>query len=140
MSIRACIISSQAVTFAVLGTGFGVPQGFRGPVGNYRCLMATIGATRLEALRKERGLSQRELARAAGITRQGVGAIESARSQPSVAIALALARALETTAEERFGTGGEPAPRSPRVAVAVIDGRTVSHALDEDHLAIEPAE
>ena len=102
--------------------------------------MATIGATRLEALRKERGLSQRELARAAGITRQGVGAIESARSQPSVAIALALARALETTVEELFGTGGEPAPRSPRVAVAVIDGRTVSHALDEDHLAIEPAE
>src|ERR1700681_139052 len=31
--------------------GYGLrrsPQGFRGPVGNYRCLMATIGATRLE--------------------------------------------------------------------------------------------
>ena len=102
--------------------------------------MATIGATRLETLRKDRGLSQRELAQAAGMTRQGVGAIESGRSQPSVAIALALARALGTTVEELFGTGSEPAPRAARVAVAVIGGRTVTHALDDDQLAIEPAE
>jgi putative molybdopterin biosynthesis protein len=102
--------------------------------------MATIGATRVETLRKGRGLSQRELAQAAGITRQGVGAIESRRSQPSVAIALALARALGTTVEELFGTDGEQGPPSARVALAEIGGRTVSHALDEDHLAIEPAE
>jgi putative molybdopterin biosynthesis protein len=102
--------------------------------------MATIAASEIERLRRDRGLSQRELAIAAGITRQGVGAIESGRSQPSVAIALALARALGTTVEELFGADGEPAPRSERVAVAVIDGRTVSHALDGDHLAIEPAE
>jgi molybdate-binding protein/transcriptional regulator with XRE-family HTH domain len=102
--------------------------------------MATIGAARLETVRKARGLSQRDLARAAGMTRQGVGAIESGRSQPSVAIALALTRALGTTVEELFGTSAEPAPRPARVAVAVIGGKTVSHALDHDDLAIEPAE
>ena len=102
--------------------------------------MATISATRLETLRLERGLSQRELARAAGVTRQAVGAIESRRSQPSVGIALALARALGSSVEDVFGARGEPARASTRVAVATIGGRTVTHALDEDHLAIEPAE
>lgn len=102
--------------------------------------MATIDATRLETMRKDRGLSQRELAQAAGITRQGVGSIETGRSQPSVVLALALARALGATVEELFGPRDEPAPHSARVAVAVIDGRTVSHALDDEHLAIEPAE
>jgi molybdate-binding protein/DNA-binding XRE family transcriptional regulator len=102
--------------------------------------MATISAARLETLRLQRGLSQRELARAAGVTRQSVGAIESGRSQPSVGIALALARALGSSVEDLFGGRGEPAPASPRVAVATIGGRTVTHALDEEHLAIEPAE
>ena len=101
--------------------------------------MATKGATRLEAARTDRGLSQRELAQAAGMTRQGVGAIESGRSQPSVGFALALARALGTTVEELFGRVDDaPAPPA-RVAVAVIGGRAVRHALDQDHLAIEPA-
>jgi putative molybdopterin biosynthesis protein len=116
------------------------PEDFTGPGGNNRCSMATIAATRLEVLRKGRGLSQRQLALAAGITRQGIGAIESGRSQPSVVLALALAHALGTTVEELFGANVEPAPPSARVAVAVIDGRTVSHALAGDHLAMEPAE
>ena len=101
--------------------------------------MATRSAGRLETLRVERGLSQRELARAASVTRQAVGAIESGRSQPGVGIALALARALGSSVEELFGARGEPAA-SARVAMATIGGRTVTHALDEDHLAIEPAE
>ncbi|HEV2644140.1 MAG TPA: substrate-binding domain-containing protein [Candidatus Elarobacter sp.] len=99
-----------------------------------------IDATRVEGLRRERGLSQRELSRAAGITRQAVGSIESGRSQPSVGIALALARALGTTVEELFGAHGEPAPRSNRVVAATIAGKTVTHALNEEHLAIEPTE
>ncbi len=102
--------------------------------------MAMIDATRVEGLRKERGLSQRELSRAAGITRQAVGSIESGRSQPSVGIALALARTLGTTVEELFAARGEAAPRSSRVAVATIGGKTVTHALDDEHLAIEPTE
>ena len=54
--------------------------------------MAETVASRIETLRKRRGLSQRALAAAAGITRQAVGAIESGRGQPGVASALALAR------------------------------------------------
>jgi molybdate-binding protein/DNA-binding XRE family transcriptional regulator len=101
--------------------------------------MAKIDASRIETFRRTRGLSQRALSEAAGITRQAVGAIESGRMQPSVGIALGLARALGTTVEELFRSGEEP-PRPRRVAGATIGGRAVTHALDEDHLAIEPAE
>lgn len=102
--------------------------------------MAKIDASRVEPLRRSRGLSQRALAQGAGITRQAVGAIESGRMQPSVGIALGLARALGTTVEELFGLGEEPAPRPARIALATIRGRMVAHALAEEHLAIEPAE
>lgn len=102
--------------------------------------MATINASRVQTLRRARGLSQRALSEVAGITRQAVGAIESGRMQPSVGIALGLARALGTTVEELFGVEEEPAPQPARLAAATIAGRTVAHALDKDHLAIEPTE
>jgi molybdate-binding protein/DNA-binding XRE family transcriptional regulator len=102
--------------------------------------MATIPANGIGELRRERGLSQRELAIVAGVTRQAVGAVESGRSQPSVGVAVALARALGTTVEQLFGAHGDPVAPPSRVATATIAGRTVTHALDEDHLAIEPAE
>ncbi len=102
--------------------------------------MATIDAGGLEALRRARGLTQHALAEAAGITRQAVGAIESGRMQPSVGIALGLARALDSSVEELFGARLGPAPVPARVASATIAGRSVSHALDAEHLAIEPAE
>jgi putative molybdopterin biosynthesis protein len=102
--------------------------------------MATIDAGRLESLRRARGLSQRALAETAGITRQAVGAIESGRMQPSVGIALALARALDTSVEDLFGNPGEPERDRPRIASATIAGRIVSHALNADHLAIEPGD
>ncbi len=102
--------------------------------------MARIDAAGLETLRRARGLSQRALADAAGITRQAVGAIESGRMQPSVGIALGLARALDTNVEELFGSRREPEPPPARIATATIAGRSVKHALDAEHLAIEPAE
>jgi len=60
--------------------------------------------------------------------------------QPSVTIALRLARALGTSVEELFGNepASEPPPR--RVAAARIAGRDVVHRLDRDHLAMEPSE
>jgi putative molybdopterin biosynthesis protein len=102
--------------------------------------MARIVAKRLETLRRSRGLSQRALSEAAGITRQAVGAIESGRMQPSVRIALALARALGTTVEELFGGSDDAEPPAARVATATIGGQAVAYALDRDHLAIEPSE
>ena len=102
--------------------------------------MARIEASRLEELRRARGLSQRALSASAGITRQAIGASEAGRMQPGVAIALKLARALGTSVEELFGAQTEQRPQPSRIATATIAGRSVAHALDIDHLAIEPAE
>ena len=60
--------------------------------------------------------------------------------QPSVTIALRLARALGTTVEELFGAEAPAEPRPGRVAVARVAGREVAHRLDGDQLAIEPSE
>lgn len=48
------------------------------------------------------GLSQEELARQVGTTRQTISALERGRSIPSVSLALALARALDCSVEELF--------------------------------------
>ncbi len=58
---------------------------------------------RVRDFRLERGWSQAELARRSGISRTAVSAIEIRRLTPSVAIALALAAALECRVEELFG-------------------------------------
>lgn len=56
--------------------------------------------------RRALGWSQAELAARAGIPRSSLSAIESRRLVPSVAAALAVARALECSVEELFGAGG----------------------------------
>ncbi len=95
----------------------------------------------LRQLRLARGLEQKELGRLAGVSRQTVSSIESGRSDPSTAVALALASALERTVEELFAL--EPAPGlrvrpalplqaargSRRVVLASIGGDWISHAL-----------
>ena len=65
---------------------------------------------RLRLARQARGFSQQQLAGMAGVSRQAVSAVESGLSDPSLRVALALARALGMTVEELFGPGG-PAPR-----------------------------
>src|SRR5271157_5161044 len=52
--------------------------------------------------RVSRGWSQDELARAAGLSRAGISAIETGRLVPSAAAALALAAALECRVEDLF--------------------------------------
>lgn len=56
--------------------------------------------------RKARNWSQEELAAHAGIPRSSVSAIEAGRLTPSVTAALAVAKALECSVEELFGSGG----------------------------------
>lgn len=96
----------------------------------------------LSTLRRERGISQRVLAVTAQVTRQAIGAIESGRAQPSVAVALALARALDTSVESLFGvTPIAPAPRrhvvrSSRTVVARIGERLVRRALPSGTIAM----
>jgi putative molybdopterin biosynthesis protein len=65
---------------------------------------------RLRLARQARGFSQQQLARMAGVSRQAVSAVEAGHSDPSLRVALALARALGVTAEELFGPGNTPPP------------------------------
>jgi putative molybdopterin biosynthesis protein len=64
----------------------------------------------LRLVRQARGFSQQQLAHMAGVSRQAVSAVEAGHSDPSLRVALALARALGVTAEELFGPGNEPPP------------------------------
>ena len=57
---------------------------------------------RVKALRKARGERQEDLAAATGVTRQTIIAIENAKYNPSLELALRLDRHLETPVEELF--------------------------------------
>jgi putative molybdopterin biosynthesis protein len=89
--------------------------------------MARIVACNVVAVRTARGLSQRALAEAAGITRQAVSAVEAGRMQPSVGIALALARVLGVSVEELFAAPADPAPPA-------------FENVAREHLALEPTQ
>jgi putative molybdopterin biosynthesis protein len=104
--------------------------------------MATDSKT-VRYAREARGLTQLELARRAGISRQALGAIESGTYQPGVTVAIALARELGQSVEILFGDGGQatsnrievewslhaqashPALRC-RVALARVGGKVVA--------------
>ena len=52
--------------------------------------------------RKERGISQEELAVKCGVSRQTVNAIENDKYDPTLALAFHLARELDTTVDTLF--------------------------------------
>ncbi|RDV36280.1 helix-turn-helix domain-containing protein [Bradymonadaceae bacterium TMQ3] len=81
-------------------------------------------------------LSQAELARRVGVSRQTLNAIETGRQVPSTTIALQLARALRCTVDELFRLPGgplahvrlaEPGQVSARVSVGRVEGALVGH-------------
>ncbi len=101
---------------------------------------------RLRLARQARGLSQQQLAGVAGVTRQAVSAVESGHSDPSLRVALGLARALGMTVEELFGPGdlGDPVLAQPvaavngpgsRVALATVGDAFVALPLHADTAA-----
>jgi molybdate-binding protein/DNA-binding XRE family transcriptional regulator len=118
--------------------------------------MAASSGKALVRARTARDLTQTELARRAGISRQALGAIESGAYHPGVAIALRLARELGTSVEALFGeSDGETstvvdaswfetdripatAARS-RVALARVRGKLVAVAQPPPHLTLAPA-
>ena len=53
-------------------------------------------------LRREQGLSQEELARRCGVSRQTINAIENNKYDPTLSLAFHLARELDTTVDELF--------------------------------------
>lgn len=114
-------------------------------------------ANALRTLRRAAGLSQFDLARRAGITRQTIGALEAGSYAPTLAVALRLARALGCGVDDLFWLdeprpivraelvgGAAPAGGEPlRVQVARVGGRTIARPLDAfgiaDGLASPPA-
>ena len=52
--------------------------------------------------RKQKGLSQEELAKKCGVSRQTVNAIENDKYDPTLALAFHLARELDTTVDTLF--------------------------------------
>ena len=70
--------------------------------------MAEQSGAMVRRARTARGLTQDELARRAGLSRQALGAIESGAYQPGVGAALALARELGHSVEALFGRPAEP--------------------------------
>jgi putative molybdopterin biosynthesis protein len=110
----------------------------------------------LRGAREARGLTQLELARRAGISRQALGAIEAGTYQPGVAVALALARELGQSVETLFGAADQAAcnrveadwsPQEPsvrtnlpsRVALARVGGKLVAVAQPAARLMLSPA-
>jgi molybdopterin molybdotransferase/putative molybdopterin biosynthesis protein len=117
--------------------------------------MASIGKAVADA-RIAHGLSQSELARRSGISRQALGAIESGAYHPGVAIAIRLARELGASVETLFGeVEDEPStlihaswhqdPRrrrtatQTRVALARVRGKVVAVEQPSAHLTLSPA-
>ena len=56
----------------------------------------------VRALRKELGLSQEELGKRCGVSRQTINAIENQKYDPSIPLAFQLARILGTTVDALF--------------------------------------
>ena len=57
---------------------------------------------RIKELRRAKGYRQEDLAAALGVTRQTIIAIENDKYDPSLVLAMKLARFLQTTVEELF--------------------------------------
>src|SRR5580700_2681173 len=92
------------------------------PVKNDSADSSGVG---LRLARQARGFSQQQLAGMAGVSRQAVSAVESGLSDPSLRVALALARALGMTVEDLFGPGSPPllVAASPLAPLGKAGGR-----------------
>ena len=76
----------------------------------------------LAAVRESRGLSAAALAKAAGVTRQTIYAIEAGSYVPNTAVTLRLARALETSVEDLFALASEPDGALRREEAVLLPG------------------
>ena len=62
---------------------------------------------RIEALRRERGIRQEDLAQALGVSRQTIISLEKGKYNPSLALALRLARSFAMPVEAIFDDSDE---------------------------------
>ena len=108
--------------------------------------MSAAFSNRLREAREAKGLSQVDLARRTGLTRQAVYSIETNRYQPNVALALRLAEVLELRVEDIFGAdpsgpvvegerlggkGSSPGDGGSRAALWTLRQRTLVLPLSE---------
>ena len=63
---------------------------------------AAVMKNRLEEIRKQQGIKQEELAQAMGVSRQTIGSLENGRYNPSIILAIKLARFFGKTVEDIF--------------------------------------
>ncbi|MEP6716268.1 MAG: substrate-binding domain-containing protein [Terriglobia bacterium] len=85
--------------------------------------------TRLGTLRRKRGLSAISVAAAVGVTRQTIYAIESGAYVPNTAVALRLARALDSTVEDLFTLSDGPgAPEFRSEQASLLPGSELPEA------------
>ena len=57
---------------------------------------------RIEAIRKERGILQEDMAKAMGVSRQTISSLENGRYNPSILLAYKIAKYFAMTIEEVF--------------------------------------
>lgn len=106
------------------------------------------GGSRLRLARVARGLTQEQLARSAGITRQSIAGIESGRWEPSLRVAIAIAAALGSQVEELFApeppaelasvnVEEDEGSASSRLCLARVGGRTTAFPLGA-HASLSP--
>lgn len=62
---------------------------------------------RLEEIRKQRGITQEELAAALEVSRQTIGSLENGRYNPSIVLAFKIARYFKMSIEEIFVYEGD---------------------------------
>jgi putative transcriptional regulator len=67
---------------------------------------------RLREIRNQKGLTQETLARAVGVTRQTIIAVEQGKYVPSVKLALELSATLDTPLDQVFWLGGKEGVRA----------------------------
>src|SRR5476651_2071389 len=103
-----------------------------GICGGTRCSRSAIRKTnavnysghminRLAELRRARGISAVDLAAQAGVTRQAIYAIEAGTYMPNTAVALRIARMLETSVEALFALDDEVDPRAGLRSFDLLD-------------------
>src|SRR3954453_9111215 len=86
----------------------------------------------LRAARGHLGISQAELAKPAGVTRQAVSAIESGKAAPTMAVALRLARVLRRRVDDLFRLVDE----LPTVSAELLIS---GHMSDDEAIGVQAA-
>ncbi len=61
----------------------------------------------IKGIRKDMGISQLELSKRVGVSRQTINAIENNKYDPTLELAFDLAKELHTTVDELFDSGNE---------------------------------